>query len=283
MPIIWFQVGCRLVQTGCVNILTTKLIPWVQKNFPDGAVVLQQDRAPARTSNKTQNFLHNHCHILQFWTKTRWPPYSQDANPLDYAFSPHIEGEACRRCHSNIATLKASKNHFMTFMVTISMLVVVATLEAEAIHSAECSVLKKFCVVWLKVGLVACIMSTTPNILWSHLLSYWNSQCLSNAGTKGVQQRLCQSLNHSQYPWLIRKEACLLMVGMNVMGLPLITLLTSLKVLGTSMAWVTTTTQAWWVLPLYCLWNDFCFFFHDGIARHSDDEGGTIRPTFSFH
>ncbi|QQP52994.1 Putative transposable element [Caligus rogercresseyi] len=40
-----------------IEILRTKLIPWVRENFPDGNVVLQQDGAPARTAWATQAFL----------------------------------------------------------------------------------------------------------------------------------------------------------------------------------------------------------------------------------
>ena len=45
---------------------------------------------------------------MKFWTKEMWPPYNPDANPLDYAFWPHVEAEACTIRHANIADLKAS-------------------------------------------------------------------------------------------------------------------------------------------------------------------------------
>ena len=40
-------------------------------------VVLQQDIAPAHTSNRVQNFA--------LWLENKWPPFWSDANPLDYA------------------------------------------------------------------------------------------------------------------------------------------------------------------------------------------------------
>ncbi|QQP41442.1 Uncharacterized protein FKW44_008703, partial [Caligus rogercresseyi] len=35
---------------------------------------------------------------------------SSDANPLDYAFWPHIESKACKLRHPNIDALKAAVN-----------------------------------------------------------------------------------------------------------------------------------------------------------------------------
>ncbi|QQP39954.1 Putative transposable element [Caligus rogercresseyi] len=72
--------------------LEDEFIPWVQENFPDGNVVLQQDGAPAHTAWATQVFL------------------SPDANSLDYAFWPQIESKACKLCPPNIAALKAAVN-----------------------------------------------------------------------------------------------------------------------------------------------------------------------------
>jgi len=46
-------------------------------------------------------FLEEECVI-----KTLWPPYSPDANPLN--FWSHIEARACSICHPNIEAVKAS-------------------------------------------------------------------------------------------------------------------------------------------------------------------------------
>ncbi|QQP54305.1 Putative LOC100197221, partial [Caligus rogercresseyi] len=42
--------------------------------------------------------------------KDLWPPQSSDANPLNYAFWPHIESKACKLRHPNIDALKAAVN-----------------------------------------------------------------------------------------------------------------------------------------------------------------------------
>jgi RecA-family ATPase len=39
-----------------------------------------------------------------------WPPYSPDANPLDYAFWPHVEAKACSIRHLNTNALKNAVN-----------------------------------------------------------------------------------------------------------------------------------------------------------------------------
>ncbi|QQP48747.1 Uncharacterized protein FKW44_009164 [Caligus rogercresseyi] len=40
----------------------------------------------------------------------KWPPYSPDANPLDYTFWVHVERKACNVRHPNITQLKATVN-----------------------------------------------------------------------------------------------------------------------------------------------------------------------------
>ena len=68
--------------------------------------VLQQDGVPAHTSNRVQHFIQEQNY--SFWSKNTWPPFSPDANPLDYAFWPHIEARACNVCHPNITALRTS-------------------------------------------------------------------------------------------------------------------------------------------------------------------------------
>ena len=110
MPLIWFPKGYRLNSADYVEILETKLLPWIKQNFPDGNVTLQQDGAPAHTSRRTQKFLSEQKEHFRFWSKTMWPPYSPDANPLDFSFWPHVENKACRRRHPNLEALKSSVN-----------------------------------------------------------------------------------------------------------------------------------------------------------------------------
>lgn len=47
---------------------------------------------------------------MDFWLKSMWPPYSPDANPLDFSFWLHVEARACSICHPNVDALKAAVN-----------------------------------------------------------------------------------------------------------------------------------------------------------------------------
>ena len=104
-PLVWFPVGYRLTGADYVKALEENLLPWVQANYPDGNVVFQQDGAPAHTSNKAQKWLADN---ISFWAKNLWPPYSPDANPLDYTFWVHVASKACTVRHKNINALKAA-------------------------------------------------------------------------------------------------------------------------------------------------------------------------------
>ena len=79
----------------------------MRRNFPDGNIVLQQDGTHAHTSKKTHVFLRSH---MDFWAKDMWPPYSLDANLLDFAFWLHIEAKACHEQHTDVEALKAIIN-----------------------------------------------------------------------------------------------------------------------------------------------------------------------------
>ena len=106
-PLIWFPVGYRLTGADYVKSLEDKLLPWVQANYPDMNVVFQQDGAPAHTSKKAQAWLEDN---IPFWSKNLWPPYSPDANPLDFTFWVHVESKACKVRHPNVEALKAAVN-----------------------------------------------------------------------------------------------------------------------------------------------------------------------------
>jgi len=104
-PLIWFPGGYRLTAAAYIDVLKANLLPWVEANFPDGNFIFQQDGAPAHTAKVTQNFLASK---IPFWDKSKWPPYSPDANPLDFAFWPHIQMKACGIRHPNVTAMKAS-------------------------------------------------------------------------------------------------------------------------------------------------------------------------------
>ncbi len=82
-PLIWFPARLRLTAADYLKVLQDKFLPWVRTTFPDGNVVFQQDGAPAHSAKIVQKWLGEN---LQFWPKDMWPPYSPDANPLDFSF-----------------------------------------------------------------------------------------------------------------------------------------------------------------------------------------------------
>ncbi|XP_047135225.1 uncharacterized protein LOC124812490 [Hydra vulgaris] len=53
--------SCTIVTQGTldefIHLLQEKVISWLNRNYPDGQYVFQQDGAPAHTSKKIQNFL----------------------------------------------------------------------------------------------------------------------------------------------------------------------------------------------------------------------------------
>ncbi len=52
-----------------------------------------------------QTFLEKN---IDFLGKKMWPPYSPAANPLDYAFWPHVERNACMVRHGSVDEMKAA-------------------------------------------------------------------------------------------------------------------------------------------------------------------------------
>ncbi|QQP57592.1 Putative transposable element [Caligus rogercresseyi] len=86
-PLIWFPTEFRLKAADYIKVLKTKFLP----------------KAPAHTALTAQNWLKKH---VEFWPKDMWPPYSSDAKPLDYAFWPHVQSQACTLRHANVETTK---------------------------------------------------------------------------------------------------------------------------------------------------------------------------------
>lgn len=80
MPPVFWPEGYRLNAADYIEILKTKVIPWIKREFMDRSVVFQQDVAPALTSKAVQNYLAS---AAPFWPKNFWPPSSPDLDPLD--------------------------------------------------------------------------------------------------------------------------------------------------------------------------------------------------------
>ena len=65
-----------------IDVLTRKVLPQLNKDFPTGDGIFQHDLAPCHTSKKVTKFLQDH-HIAIL----AWPGNSPDLNPIEEAFS----------------------------------------------------------------------------------------------------------------------------------------------------------------------------------------------------
>lgn len=106
MPPVFIPSGVRINAEAYLEILCTKVKPWVEANYPDRNYVFQQDGAPAHTAKKTQEWLEKN--LAGFWPKEMWPPQSPDLNPLDYSVWATVEESACKKSHPSVDTLKKS-------------------------------------------------------------------------------------------------------------------------------------------------------------------------------
>jgi transposase len=105
-PAIFVPEGVKVNSDAYIELLKSKVVPWLKKTYPKGNYVWQQDGAPAHTSKKTQAWLAEN--MSMFWDKTIWPPSSPDLNPLDFSVWSVIEAKACKVPHSSVAALKDS-------------------------------------------------------------------------------------------------------------------------------------------------------------------------------
>jgi len=105
-PPIFVPAGVKVNTEAYIDLLATKVVPWLKKTYPNGNYIWQQDGAPAHTSKKTQDWLR--ANMANFWDKTTWPPSSPDLNPLDFSVWGVVESKACMTSHASIDTLKTS-------------------------------------------------------------------------------------------------------------------------------------------------------------------------------
>ena len=76
--------------------------------------VFQQDGAPSRKSEDTQNLIRNNVpefisvDISPQRNNGEWPPNSPDLNVMDYSIWGILEAEACSKPHQSIDALKKS-------------------------------------------------------------------------------------------------------------------------------------------------------------------------------
>lgn len=101
---IWFSEGFRLNSEDYIEVLRTKVIPWMREVAGNRPFVFQQDSAPAHKAKRTKTFLKQEG--IDFWSPKQWPPNSPDSNPLDYAVWSHVQRKACQTRAPNLQILR---------------------------------------------------------------------------------------------------------------------------------------------------------------------------------
>lgn len=97
-PPIFIESGVRITADIYIDLLKSKVLPWIKRELRGDEYVFQQDGAPAHTAKKTQDFLR--ANFQSFWGKEVWPPSSPDLNPLDFSIWGVLEAKACRTPHN---------------------------------------------------------------------------------------------------------------------------------------------------------------------------------------
>ena len=82
-PLIVIPEGVKINSDTYIDMLDTKVAPWIEGEVWEDGYTFQQDGAPSHTSNRTQAWLK--ANFMDFWPKDLWPPSSPDLNPMDYS------------------------------------------------------------------------------------------------------------------------------------------------------------------------------------------------------
>ena len=98
MPPHIFEAGLRVNTEIYLEVMRTKVLPWINELAGDRPWVWQQDSAPCHVSKKSLEWLEEHC--FDFVPKTHWPPSSPDLNPMDYFFWGYLEAKTNRAPHT---------------------------------------------------------------------------------------------------------------------------------------------------------------------------------------
>ena len=107
MPPVFIEQGLKVNTDVYLNILETKVKPWIKANFnAKTKIIFQQDGAPAHTAKRTQIWLKSN--LPDCWDKEIWPPSRPDLNPMDYSVWAWIEERACSKPHGSVTSLKSS-------------------------------------------------------------------------------------------------------------------------------------------------------------------------------
>ena len=105
-PQIWWTQGYRLTAEGYIDVLRTKVVPWMRKVAEDHGLpfVFQQDSAPAHIAKSTTKFLQEEN--IPFWPRMFWPPNSPDLAPLDFGIWPMVVQRGCKTRAKSVTVLK---------------------------------------------------------------------------------------------------------------------------------------------------------------------------------
>jgi hypothetical protein len=82
-PIVFVGTGKEVYVDVYQDLLRQHMVPWVQRTYPDGNYVFQQDSAPAHIVPTTHAFLREN--MADFWALADWLLYSPDLNLLDFS------------------------------------------------------------------------------------------------------------------------------------------------------------------------------------------------------
>ena len=103
-PLIFIEEGVKIDQAVYLELLSKKVLPWIQDEFQDKPICFQQDEAPSHTAKLVQQYCQDV--FPDFWGKEIWPPSSPDLNPMDFGMWSISERKACAKSVPNVETLK---------------------------------------------------------------------------------------------------------------------------------------------------------------------------------
>lgn len=102
--LIFVQPGVKIGADYYINQVLKPLKQDMQRLYPDGSGILQQDSAPAHTSKKTIEFLKNEK--INYIPPDLWTPNSPDNVPMDYCIWSWMVTQLNRRRISTLVGLK---------------------------------------------------------------------------------------------------------------------------------------------------------------------------------
>jgi len=82
-PLIFIPEGVKVNQYVYKDMLTDKVLPWVQEQAWESSFCFQQDGAPSHTANSVQQWCRENFEA--FWDKDSWPSSSPDLNVMDFS------------------------------------------------------------------------------------------------------------------------------------------------------------------------------------------------------